>query len=439
MRSTTTPTITIDLISSMTALDINDNNDTNDNNDDDKSINDHSLLCIPCDTNNNNVAKSNINIYGDDDELWDSDYDTKAQKPKANASSSHLRRSSYSDNEELWDDNRKQPKQKTSTATSYHYNNDDDDDEEWDGNAILTYEPPPKLYNTKNNNSKKVVINDDDDDDNWINDDSDNYSDDADFVDSDDDEKSIDENTNTNTKSTRVIPLNRRKQMSTEMFAKFNKTGFGSQLPSDMSVQWSSRLLTTAGITKMKTVNGIRHASIELSVKVVDDEERLKNTLLHEMCHAASWIVDGEKKPPHGKNFWKWASTCENKINGAKITTCHAYEIFKPFKYECTNNDCKTMYARHSKNSIDINKHRCGKCRSRLNYLGNFNQNGTPKKARQATGFSLFVKEHYQEVVKNRRKSQSKKASDIMLVLSQMYKQKQNTASTNDSDINEIL
>jgi hypothetical protein len=34
-----------------------------------------------------------------------------------------------------------------------------------------------------------------------------------------------------------------------------------------------------------------RVATIELSTKVIDDEERLRSTLLHEMCHAAQWLV----------------------------------------------------------------------------------------------------------------------------------------------------
>ena len=34
-----------------------------------------------------------------------------------------------------------------------------------------------------------------------------------------------------------------------------------------------------------------RVATIELSTKVIDDEERLRSTLLHEMCHAAQWCT----------------------------------------------------------------------------------------------------------------------------------------------------
>ena len=46
-----------------------------------------------------------------------------------------------------------------------------------------------------------------------------------------------------------------------------------------------------------------REAAIDLSIKVLDNERRLKETLLHELCHAATWIIDGVRKPPHGSDF----------------------------------------------------------------------------------------------------------------------------------------
>eukprot|EP00804_Cyclotella_cryptica_P018379 CCRYP_015470-RA/>CCRYP_015470-RA protein AED:0.24 eAED:0.24 QI:0/0/0/1/0/0/2/0/108 len=48
---------------------------------------------------------------------------------------------------------------------------------------------------------------------------------------------------------------------------------------------------------------------IELATKVIDNEERLRSMLLHKMCHAASWLVDGVHRPPYGKCFKKWAAT----------------------------------------------------------------------------------------------------------------------------------
>ena len=48
-------------------------------------------------------------------------------------------------------------------------------------------------------------------------------------------------------------------------------------------------------------------ARVELSSKVVDSEYKLRNTLAHELCHVAAWVVDHKAKPPHGEHFKKWA------------------------------------------------------------------------------------------------------------------------------------
>jgi hypothetical protein len=74
-----------------------------------------------------------------------------------------------------------------------------------------------------------------------------------------------------------------------------------------------------------------RFASIELSTKVLDDPERLGSTLLHEMVHAAAWIIDGVSKPPHGACFKKWANVSMKRIPGTVVTTTHDYEI--QYKY----------------------------------------------------------------------------------------------------------
>lgn len=61
-------------------------------------------------------------------------------------------------------------------------------------------------------------------------------------------------------------------------------------------------------------------------MKVLDNEERTRRvggiyllaphegcafmhvtdvqTLLHELCHVAAWLIDGELRPPHGARFW---------------------------------------------------------------------------------------------------------------------------------------
>lgn len=231
--------------------------------------------------------------------------------------------------------------------------------------------------------------------------------------------------------------------LSQELYAKYNKKAFGSKLPADMPVMWSKRLLTTAGLTYCRqkrqsipcknsfvdltvaaaapTAGSVRSAAIDLSIKVLDNAQRLQNTLLHEMCHAAAWLIDGVRKPPHGSHFKKWAHAVMKHYPEVEITTCHSYDIHRPFKFQCSNAQCAHIYGRHSKNGIDITKQACGKCRCTLMYLGKFDNDGTAVKERKATAFSLFVKENFARVKSSAPKGASH--GDIMRQLSELYKE----------------
>lgn len=126
-----------------------------------------------------------------------------------------------------------------------------------------------------------------------------------------------------------------RDAITSRTFAEFNKLAFNNQL-SAVEVNWSNKLNTTAGITRMRGKLGeknshTRIATIELATKVIDDEERLRATLLHELCHAAQWLVDGVHKPPHGSSFKKWAVLATRVIGDVEVTTTHDYQI--AYKY----------------------------------------------------------------------------------------------------------
>lgn len=132
-----------------------------------------------------------------------------------------------------------------------------------------------------------------------------------------------------------------------------------------VTVKWSKRLYKTAGLTYMKrrAASGERSAVIELSTKVVDEPIRLYNTLAHEMCHAATWIIDDCAKPPHGAVFKSWTRKFSRWDPSLRITTCHDYDIRYKFNYECQN--CGQNYGRHSR-SINTSKQVCGRCKGTL-------------------------------------------------------------------------
>jgi hypothetical protein len=111
----------------------------------------------------------------------------------------------------------------------------------------------------------------------------------------------------------------RREQRARTIFADFDRVAFSGAL-GKVELIWSNKLRTTAGLTRLKRKSGggggpPEHiATIELSTKIIDEEHRLRSTLLHEMCHAAAWLVDGVSKPPHGSCFKKWANTAMEKV-----------------------------------------------------------------------------------------------------------------------------
>ncbi|KAF8710631.1 SprT-like protein, partial [Rhizoctonia solani] len=116
--------------------------------------------------------------------------------------------------------------------------------------------------------------------------------------------------------SPKPVPRNQAKALQATaiaLFAELNDSVFDGKLPSDCPIEWSRKLNTTAGRAHWKRIRDTdgrvtRHDTrIELSTKVVDCEERIKNTLSHEMCHLAAWIFDSEMKPPHGPAFKRWS------------------------------------------------------------------------------------------------------------------------------------
>ena len=139
-----------------------------------------------------------------------------------------------------------------------------------------------------------------------------------------------------------------------------------SALRGAVTVTWNKRLLTTAGTcTLCRRGASTRVARIELSTKVLDEPGRVYQTLAHEMCHAAAWIVDGVAKPPHGKAFKRWAGRFRAWDKNLEIDTCHTYKIRTKFKYFCEK--CGHEWGRHSK-SIDTAKVGCS-CGGKIKLL----------------------------------------------------------------------
>ncbi|XP_051276800.1 germ cell nuclear acidic protein isoform X2 [Dicentrarchus labrax] len=178
-----------------------------------------------------------------------------------------------------------------------------------------------------------------------------------------------------------------KEELTSKLYLLYNNSVFDSKLPTNMSVTWNKKMRKTAGfcITGQERGGGSRYARIELSDKVCDSADRLRDTLIHEMCHAATWLINGVRDG-HGP-FWKLyarkATVAHPEL--PMVTRCHSYDIKYKFQYQCTR--CQNTIGRHSK-SLDTQRFVCALCTGQLILL-------TPAKPRAPTPFANFVKENY--------------------------------------------
>uniref|UniRef100_A0A3Q2DIC2 Germ cell nuclear acidic peptidase n=1 Tax=Cyprinodon variegatus TaxID=28743 RepID=A0A3Q2DIC2_CYPVA len=181
-----------------------------------------------------------------------------------------------------------------------------------------------------------------------------------------------------------------KEELTSKLYQLYNTSVFDDKLPTDMSVTWNKKMRKTAGycITGQERCGGSRYARIDLSEKVCDSADRLRDTLIHEMCHAATWLINGVRDG-HG-SFWKMYARKATIVHPELpvVTRCHSYDIKYKFQYQCTR--CKNMIGRHSK-SLDTQKFVCALCTGQLILL-------TPVKPRAPTPFATFVKENYGNV-----------------------------------------
>ncbi|XP_014212099.1 uncharacterized protein LOC106641992 [Copidosoma floridanum] len=217
-----------------------------------------------------------------------------------------------------------------------------------------------------------------------------------------------------------------KEELCKVLFRVFNEKVFQSKLPDDMVVEWSVRLTGTAGKCYNKqTVKALgkttKSSRIVLAAKVLDSPERLRDTLIHEMCHAATWLINNVSDG-HGR-FWKaWAHKAMKVFPELPpITRCHDYQIQTKYTYKCTS--CGYSIGRHSK-SLDLNVKRCGYCYGKFELLINkVTKNGkvqtkSTAQSRELTGFALYVKENYQSVKKS---GAATKHAEVMKLLGQQF------------------
>ncbi|XP_027756537.1 acidic repeat-containing protein [Empidonax traillii] len=184
-----------------------------------------------------------------------------------------------------------------------------------------------------------------------------------------------------------------KEELTQKLYRLFNSTIFDQKLPEAMEIIWNKKMRKTAGycVTGQTRPEGKRYARIELSEKVCDSADRLRDTLIHEVCHAATWLINGVRDG-HGR-FWRFYANKSAVIHPELpvVTRCHSYEINYKFTYECVQ--CKARIGRHSK-SLDTERFVCAFCGGRLCLRQPPGKGGTPART-QLTPFAKYVKENY--------------------------------------------
>ena len=154
-----------------------------------------------------------------------------------------------------------------------------------------------------------------------------------------------------------------RTELTRQLYELFNREIFGAALSPSMECKWNMRLTKTAGFCcstiVMKNNVRTRTARIELSCKVVDSPDRLRDTLVHEMAHAAAWIINGYRDG-HGPLWQQWVKQAATRFPELPpIDRAHNYEIHTKFSYKCIS--CGYAVGRHTK-SLNTARKVCGLC-----------------------------------------------------------------------------
>ncbi|XP_059179276.1 germ cell nuclear acidic protein-like [Physella acuta] len=216
-----------------------------------------------------------------------------------------------------------------------------------------------------------------------------------------------------------------RADLTRQIFQIFNEHVFSNKLSKDFVIEWSKRYRSTAGTFHFKGNQENFKTKIMLSEKICDSPERVRDTLAHELCHAAVRLINHANEG-HGPLWKSWARQINRTFPFLPvIATCHSYVINTKYTYQCVK--CKYRIGRHSK-SLDTDKKVCGYCHGKFEVFltkdllseTEGSVSSTPVTPRTPNKFALFVKECYSV----KRKETGLKHSDIMKILSKEFAEK---------------
>lgn len=133
-----------------------------------------------------------------------------------------------------------------------------------------------------------------------------------------------------------------KEELCKYLYKLYNDKIFDNKFPEEMSIEWNVRMRGTAGFcynkSKKLALGEVERSSrIVLATKIIDTPDRLRDTLVHEMCHAATWLIN-EISDGHGPFWQTWASKAMKTFPELPpIKRCHDYQIATKYTYRCVN------------------------------------------------------------------------------------------------------
>ncbi|WP_017326064.1 SprT-like domain-containing protein [Synechococcus sp. PCC 7336] len=152
------------------------------------------------------------------------------------------------------------------------------------------------------------------------------------------------------------------------LFQQMNSHYFNDEIPS-IPVVWSKRMTRSAGIFWWRQRGLEFESGIRLSLPLLGDRplRDLEATLAHEMIHAWVGLHLQELRHGHGVLFCNKMAEINRATDRFRVTQHHSFmaEVQKYAKCRWDCIECGKVY-RRQRNTIDLKRHRCGKCRGQL-------------------------------------------------------------------------
>ena len=135
----------------------------------------------------------------------------------------------------------------------------------------------------------------------------------------------------------------KRVLLAWDIFEQFNESVSLSCFkldPKNIKLYFSDQLWNDYGFHAGYSYKGnprTKFSKIYLSIRCLDNPEYLRNTLLHELCHASVWQIDDVDIGDHGPDWQWWVRRVAYKHpNISKLEVTSNYKC-KKHLYECMN------------------------------------------------------------------------------------------------------